>query len=124
MLASFGSGRALVTIQPVDPAGGAAYQAALSQDVQERIQVGQKLLNSGSVSAAPKARHALFTGEVDPRILLVIQALISSQMGRSRSRLFSNSGPGAGPGVPFRTANFVASELRRRCTRLGCTGSR
>ena len=109
VLASWGSGSALVTIQPVDPAGGSAYQAALSKDVQQRIQLGQELLNSGRVSAAPKARHALAVGEVDPRILLAIKAVVRQLPVKIAG--FSNLGPGAGPGVPFRTANFVATDL-------------
>ena len=109
MLASFRSGRELVTIQPVDPAGGATYQDAFSRDVQQRIQLGQELLNGGRVSAAPKARHALAVGEVDPRILLAIQALVRQIPVKIAG--FSDSGPGAGPGVPFRTANFVATDL-------------
>jgi len=110
VLASFRSGRALVTIQPVGLNGGTAYQAAFSQDVQERIQVGDQLLNSGKVIAAPKARAALVAGDVDPRILLAIQAL-SQQLSAVKIASFGNSGPGASPGVPFRAANFVATDL-------------
>jgi len=117
VLASFRAGRALVTIQPVDRAGGVAYQAALSKDVQARIQVGERLLNSGKVFAAPKARRALAAGDVDPRLLLVIQALVHQLPGVKISA-FGNSGPGASPGVPFRMANFVATDLSAQMTPL------
>jgi hypothetical protein len=110
VLASFGTGRALVTIQPVDPAGGAAYQASFSKDVQDRIRVGQELLNSGKLSAAPKAHAALVAGDVDPRILLAIKALIQ-QLSGVKIASFGDSGPGVSPGVPFRAANFVATDL-------------
>ena len=110
VLASFSSGRAVVTIQPVDAAGGAAYQAAFGKDVQARIAVGNQLLNSGKVFAAPKAKRALEAGDVDPRILLAIQALIR-QLPSVKIAAFSNSGPDASPGVPFRMANFVAVDL-------------
>ena len=53
VLASFGSGAGQVTIQVVDPSGASAYEAALSQDVQERMQLGNKLLDSGSITASP-----------------------------------------------------------------------
>jgi hypothetical protein len=110
VLASFGTGRALVTIQPVDPAGGAAYQASFSKDVQDRIRVGQELLNSGKVVAAPKAKRALLAGDVDPRILLAIKALIQ-QLAGVKIASFGDSGPSVSPGVPFRAANFVATDL-------------
>jgi hypothetical protein len=110
VLASFRAGRALVTIQPVDPAGGAAYQATFSKAVQARIVVGNQLLNSGKVFAAPKARRALADGDVDPRLLLVIQALVR-QLPSVKIAAFSNSGPDATPGVPFRMANFVSVDL-------------
>ena len=110
ILASFGSGRARVTIQPFDPMGGSAYQASFSTDLQDRIRVGQELLNSGKVAAAPKARAALAAGDVDPRILLAIQAL-TQQLSGVEIASFGDSGPGASPGVPFRAANFVATDL-------------
>jgi len=110
VLASFRSGRALVTIQPVDPAGGAAYQVAFSTDVQARTAAGNQLLSSGKVFAAPKARRALADGDVDPRILLAIRALIR-QLPSVKISAFSDSGPDASPGVPFRMADFVAVDL-------------
>jgi hypothetical protein len=109
LLASFGSGRALVTIQPIDPSGGTAYQAELTQDVQERIQVGQQLLNSGQVSAAPKAKRALAAGRVDARLLLVIKAII--QVEPVKIAGFNDAGPGASVSVPYRRANLVGTDL-------------
>jgi len=117
VLASFRSGPALVTIQPVDPAGGAAYQATFRTNLQVRIQVGDQLLNSGKVFAAPKAKRALLAGDVDPRILLVIRALIQ-QLPAVKISAFGDSGPGASPGVPFRMANFVATDLSAALTPL------
>ena len=112
VLASFGSGPALVTIQPVAANGSAAYQAALRQAVQKRVQECQDLLNSGKVFPAPKARAALAAGDVDPRLLLVMEALIRQpEVGQVRISAFNNSGPGASPGVPYRTANLVAVNL-------------
>jgi len=112
ILARFGSGRALVTIQPAAPNGAAAYQTAFNQAVRKRVQECQDLLNSGKVFPAPKARAALAAGEVDPRLLLVMEALIRQpEVGQVRISAFNNSGPGAGRGVPYRTANLVAVNL-------------
>jgi hypothetical protein len=100
ILASFGP----ISVQAVDPAGGSAYQTALSQDVQARIQVGQQLLNSGDVTAAPVAETQLVAGDVDSRLLLAIQAL--SQQQPVHIVAFADSGPGASAGIPFRAAEL------------------
>ena len=100
VLASFGP----ITVQPVDPAGGSAYQAALSQDLQARIQVGEQLLNSGDVTAAPVAETQLAAGDVDSRLLLAIQALAQQQAVYIVA--FGDSGPGASAGIPFRAAEL------------------
>jgi len=108
ILASFGSGSARITIQAVDPDGAAAHQAALLQDVQARVQLGAQLLNSGFVSATPIARKELAQGEVDPRLLLAIQALANRQPVDIAS--FGDAGPSASPGEPFRSADFAATD--------------
>jgi hypothetical protein len=100
VLASFGP----ITVQAVDPAGRPAYRAALSQDVQARIQVGKQLLNSGHVTAAPVAETQLAAGDVDSRLLLAIQALAQQQAVYIVA--FGDSGPGASAGIPFRAAEL------------------
>jgi hypothetical protein len=96
VLASFGQ----VTIQMVDLDGAAAYQTALSQDVQARIAMGEQLLNSGYISASATATSELEAGDVDSRVLLVLQALCYQEpidvLG------FGDAGPGASPGIPLR----------------------
>ena len=95
VLASFGQ----VSIQVVYPAGRAAYQTALSQEVKARIQVGEQLLNSGRVSASPAAESALADGDVDSRLLLAIRALANLQPVDIVN--FGDAGPGGGPATPF-----------------------
>jgi hypothetical protein len=99
-LASFGSGNAKVTVQPVDPSGAAAYEAALSQSVQTRKTVGEQLLNTKKVSASASAEADLQAGAVDPRLLLVIKAMANLEPVAVVN--FADSGPGASAGVPFR----------------------
>jgi hypothetical protein len=104
VLASFGG----VSIQPIYSGGGTAYQTALSQDVQDRIQLGEQLLNSGLLTVTPSAQSELAAGEVDPRLLLALQSLADSQpidiIG------FTDSGPGASPGVPFRAVDLSTAD--------------
>ena len=66
------------------------------------------MLSSGNVSAAPAARNELAQGEVDPRLLLAIQALAIHQPVDIVS--FGDAGPSASPGVPFRSADFAAMD--------------
>ncbi len=99
-LASFGGGNAKVTVQVVYPAGAAAYETALRQNVQTRMKVGEQLLNTGKVSASAAAESDLKAGAVDPRLLLVIEAMAHLEPVDVVG--FSDSGPGASAGVPFR----------------------
>jgi hypothetical protein len=95
VLASFGP----VSIHVVYPAGRAAYQTALNQEVKARIQLGEQLLNSGRVSASPAAETALADGDVDSRLLLAIQALANLQPVNIVN--FGGAGSGGGPATPF-----------------------
>ena len=108
ILASFGSGSAQITIQAVDPDGAAAYQAALLQDVRARVQLGTQLLSGGNVSATPAARNELAQGEVDPRLLLAIQALADQEPVDILS--FGDAGPSTSPGAPLRSADFAETD--------------
>jgi hypothetical protein len=105
VLASFGQ----ISIHVVDPSGGAAYMAALSQDVQDRIQFGKQLLNSGRVSASPGAEAELIEGAVDSRLLLAIQAVSNQEPVYIVG--FVDSNPGASGGVPlFRAAGLAEAD--------------
>jgi hypothetical protein len=104
VLASFGA----VSIQPIYSGGGAAYQAALSEDVQGRIRLGEQLLNSGLLTVSPAAQGEMAAGDVDSRLLLTLQSLADQQpidiIG------FTDSGPGASPGVPFRAVDLSTTD--------------
>ncbi len=96
VLASFGE----VTIQVVDTAGAAAYQTALSEDVQARIAMGEQLINTGFISVSATAESELEAGDVDSRLLLVLQALCYQEP--IDILAFGDAGPGASQGIPFR----------------------
>jgi hypothetical protein len=104
VLASFGG----VTVQPTDSAGAAEYQAALRQDVQDRIKLGEQLLNSGQLIVTPAAQSELAAGDVDPRLLLALQSLADSQPINILG--FTDSGPGASPGIPFRAVDLSTAD--------------
>ncbi len=103
-LATFGP----ISINVVYPGGGAAYQAALTQDVQARVQAGQSLLSGGNLTASAVAQSQLSAGDVDGRLLQALQALASQHPVDVIA--FADSGPGAAPGVPFRAAELSESD--------------
>jgi hypothetical protein len=96
ILAGFGE----VTIQAIDPDGAAAYETELSDDVQARIQAGEALVNSGFISASATAESELEAGDVDARLLLLLQALSNQEP--IDVLTFAASGPSASPSVPYR----------------------
>ncbi len=103
-LASFGQ----VSIQMISPDGASAFEAALSQDVQARMQLGEQLLNSGQVETSPMAESELAAGEVDSRLLLALQALAAQQP--IDVLAFTDSGPGASQGIPFRAVDLAVTD--------------
>lgn len=106
ILASFGQ----VTIQVVDPNGAAAYQTALSEDVQARIQLAQQLLNSGQLTASAGAETDLQDGYVDPRLLLALQSLADQEPIDVLAFEDADPGAGAGAGAPYRAVVLAESD--------------
>jgi hypothetical protein len=117
VLASFGG----VSIHVLYQAGASAYQAALSHDVQARIQLGEQLLNAGQVTASPSAQSALAAGYVDARLLLALRALASQQPIDVVS--FSDSGTGASAGAPFRVMDLATTDPSSTVPQGGYVGS-
>ncbi len=103
VLATFGT----ITVQVIYSGGAAAYQAALSKEVQARIHVGELLL-AGGVSGSPTVQRDLRAGDVDPRVLLVLEALASREP--IEIVAFQDSGPGASSGIPYRIADVATSD--------------
>jgi hypothetical protein len=106
VLASFGTGQARIDIRAVAPDGTAAYQAALAADVRARRQAGTQLLRDPRITFAPSAQAQLAAGQVDARLLTTLDTLAASEPVRIRA--FSDSGPGASPGMPLRAAELSA----------------
>jgi len=109
-IASFGSGAGRIAIRVVFPRGAAAYAAALRQEISDRKTAGSSLLLLGPVTASAVARQELQDGQVDSRLLLTLAELASQWpvtiMG------FGDRGPGASPGIPFRSADLVLTDSR------------
>ena len=116
VIASFGTGQALVQVLVAAPDGAAAYLAAEQSDARARAAAGQQLLHNKHVLASRLAARQLAAGQVDSRLLITLAALASKYTVDIRS--FSDAGPGAAPGAPLRamtvttpTAGYLSGVL-------------
>jgi len=111
VLAGFGAGAARVDVRVVAPDGSARYRQALAADLRARRAAGQQLLRDPSLAVTPSARAALAAGQVDARLLITLAALAASEPVGEPLRVtgFGAADPGAGPGLPVRTARLAAS---------------
>ena len=101
-LATFGTGSAEVDIRVVALYGAAAYSSQFRSDLASRKTVGAKLLGNSKIVDSP-ARRQLLDGLVDARLLATL-ATMADVVHPLRIVTFGGAAPGAGPGVPLRTA--------------------
>jgi hypothetical protein len=106
VMASFGTGAGRIDIRAIAPDGAAAYQAALAADRRSRISAGSQLLRNPRIIVTGGARNALSTGDVDPRLLMMLAALAEEQPVRITA--FGDPSPGASPVVPLRSVEIAA----------------
>jgi serine/threonine protein kinase len=74
-IASFGSGSAKIDILFVFPGGTAAYRSVRQSDLSGRKQAYAQLLTNSQLQVSPVARAQLLSGDVDPRLALLISAM-------------------------------------------------
>jgi hypothetical protein len=109
VLARFGSGGTRVDVRVVPAEGAAAYRAALVSDLAARRKAGSQLLANPRIAVTAAARHQLFAGRVDPRLLITLAAVAAA--GPVQVTGFTDAGPRASPGTPLR-AMTVATPPR------------
>ena len=102
-LATFGTGSAEVDIRVVALYGAAAYSSQFRSDLASRKTVGAKLLGNSKIAVDSPARRQLLDGLVDARLLATL-ATMADVVHPLRIVTFGGAAPGAGPGVPLRTA--------------------
>jgi hypothetical protein len=105
VIASFGAGDLRIDVRAVAPDGAAAYRAALATDLAARRDAGRELLHNPRIGLSPAARGDLAAGRVDSRLLLMLAAMVNFEPVRVTT--FTDSGPGAAPGVPLRSADLA-----------------
>jgi len=104
ILASFGSGTARVDVRVTAADGSPAYLAALRADRLARQASGRQLLSNHSLVVSAAARAALAAGNVDSRLLSTLAVLAGTAHLSVNALSFGDSGPGASPGIPMRSA--------------------
>jgi hypothetical protein len=104
VIASFGAGTGRIDVRAIAPDGAAAYRAALVADRSSRISAGSQLLRNPRIIVGAGARKALSSGDVDPRLLMMIAALAAQQPVRITS--FGDMSPGTGS-VPLRSVQIA-----------------
>jgi hypothetical protein len=106
VIASFGSGDARIDVRAVAPDGAAAFGRELAADLAARRTAGRQLLRNSQIQASPAARAALLSGRVDDRLMITLAAMAAA--GTVQIESFGAPGPGAGSGVPLRSAELAA----------------
>jgi len=106
VIASFGSGASLVQVRVTAVGGAAAYHSAMRADLLARKVAGGELNGNKAIRIPSSARAELADGRVDSRLLITLAAL--AHRVPVKIVRFSDSGPGASPGMPLRMLTVTA----------------
>jgi hypothetical protein len=105
IMARFGAGQQRIEIPVAAPYGAAAYKTALRADVKARRQAAASLLHDRCTVISAVARRQLQAGQVDSRLTVLLIAMAAARP--ISVQAFGDRGPGAGPGIPLRSADLA-----------------
>jgi serine/threonine protein kinase len=105
VIASFGSGDARIEIREVFPAGTAEYRSALPADLRARKTSDAQLLTNKQIMVSAAARAQLLSGDIDPRLPLLIALMAGLQP--LRILAFGDQAPGGGPASLLRSVDLA-----------------
>jgi predicted Ser/Thr protein kinase len=105
VLASFGSGNAKIEIRWNFPGGTSAYDAALGPDRQARKTQDAQLLHNSHLTVSATARDQLLSGDVDPRLPMLLAAMTEKYPVRIMG--FGDRSPGGGPASLLRSMDLA-----------------
>jgi hypothetical protein len=114
IIATFGSGNARIDIRLVFPGGTAKYRAVQRTELRARKAADAQLLANSQVTLSAAARAQLLSGEIDPRLPLLIAAMADAHPVRIVA--FVNQSPGGGPASLLRSVDFATTD---RAAHLG-----
>jgi hypothetical protein len=106
VIASFGSGNATVDIRELTSGGTTAYHRALALGLSARKAGDAQLLTNSRITFSTVARAQLRSGDVDPRLALLLAEMADSQP--LRVVAFGDASPGGGPASLLRSMDLAA----------------
>jgi hypothetical protein len=115
VIASFGSGKARIDIRLVPPGGIKGYRAAQQADLRARKAADALLLTNSRIEFSATARRQLRSGDIDPRLPMLIATMVQSHPVRIVS--FGGSSPGGGPASLLRWVDVARVNRGAHLTR-------
>ncbi len=108
VIASFGTGQSGIEIRTIPPEGAAAFRSRLGAAERAAKSQAAQILANRQISVSPQARAMLAAGRVDERLLATLALL--SQPHPVHIVAFSDANPGAGAGIPLRSAGLAGAD--------------
>jgi hypothetical protein len=115
VIASFGSGNARIDIRLVYAGGAAKYRADQQAALRDRKTAGAELLANSQIEASATARAQLLSGDVDPRLPLLLAMMAGSHPVHIAD--FVDQSPGGGPASLLRSVDLAAVDSAAHMTR-------
>ena len=115
VIASFGSGNAKIDIRLVYPGGAAKYRVDEQAALRDRKTAGAELLANSQIGASSTARAQLLSGDVDPRLPLLLAMMAGSHPVHIAD--FVDQSPGGGPASLLRSVDLSAVDSAAHMTR-------
>jgi hypothetical protein len=120
VIASFGSGSAEIDIRLIYAGGTAKYRADEQADLSVRKAGDAQLLANSQIGVSATARAQLLSGEVDPRLPLLIAAMAASHPVDIVA--FVDQSPGGGPASLLRWVDLAMPDGAAHMTRTAYLG--
>jgi hypothetical protein len=114
VIASFGSGTGRIDIRLVSP-GGAAWESKVQYSAPlARKDADAQLLANSQITASPTAKAQLLSGDVDPRLPILLASMAERHPVHILS--FGNRSPGGGWASPLRAADLATVDSASQLT--------
>jgi hypothetical protein len=120
IIASFGTGKTGIDIRWVYPGGAGAYRAALPAALRVRKAADAQLLTNSTIGLSATAKAQLLSGQIDPRLPLLIVAMAHSYPLRIVD--FASQSPGGGPASLLRWVDLATTVRAAHLTHAAYLG--
>jgi len=108
IIASFGSGNATIDIRSVFPGGTTKYRTVQRAALRARKAADAQLLTNRQVTLSATARAQLRSGDIDPRVPLLIVAMANAHPVHILD--FGGKAPGGGPASLLRSVDLATAD--------------